>query len=181
MSPVSHQTIKLSKGKHRSPEEGACVMELASMLAGECFTDHPASVCPVIASLMRAYNDTVEDDFRQDLYAYAATTVGSRASSAVQQARAERVVEWTAEVARRRRTWMLLPSSLHALGRRRPSIEATGSRAVRAIGKHSEETHRAVLALIDELIALSGPARPSIPARPAATRGHRRVTADSSA
>jgi hypothetical protein len=39
MSPVSHQTIKLSKGKHRAPEDGACVMELASMLAGESFTD----------------------------------------------------------------------------------------------------------------------------------------------
>lgn len=43
MSPVSYQTIKLSKGKHTDPEDGACVMELASMLAGEPFTDHPAS------------------------------------------------------------------------------------------------------------------------------------------
>ena len=42
MSPVSYQTIKFSKGKHAYPEEGACVMELASMLAGEPFTDHPA-------------------------------------------------------------------------------------------------------------------------------------------
>ena len=48
MSTVSHQTIKLSKGKHSSPRDGACVMELASMLAGEKFTDHPESVCPVI-------------------------------------------------------------------------------------------------------------------------------------
>jgi hypothetical protein len=30
MPPVSYQTIKLSKGKHASPEDGACVMELAS-------------------------------------------------------------------------------------------------------------------------------------------------------
>jgi hypothetical protein len=36
MSSVSYQTIKLSKGKHASPEDGACVMELASMLGGEC-------------------------------------------------------------------------------------------------------------------------------------------------
>jgi hypothetical protein len=48
MSPVTYQTIKLSKGKHTSPEDGACVMELASMLAGEQFSDHPASVCPVL-------------------------------------------------------------------------------------------------------------------------------------
>jgi hypothetical protein len=50
MSPVTHQTIKLSKGKHASPGDGACVMELASMLAAEPFSDHPA-VCPVIGLL----------------------------------------------------------------------------------------------------------------------------------
>ena len=54
---VSYQTIKLSTGKHSSPEVGACVMELASMLAGEPFSDHPESVCPVIGSFLRAYND----------------------------------------------------------------------------------------------------------------------------
>ena len=53
MSPVSYQTIKLIKGKHSGPDAGACVMELASMLAGEPFTDHPASVCPVIGSFLR--------------------------------------------------------------------------------------------------------------------------------
>ena len=77
MSPVSYQTIKLSKGKHSSPDDGACVMELASMLAGEPFTDHPAAVCPVIGSFMRAYNDAVNDSRRQDLYAYASMVVGS--------------------------------------------------------------------------------------------------------
>ena len=29
MAPVTHQTIKLGKGNHSSPEDGACVMELA--------------------------------------------------------------------------------------------------------------------------------------------------------
>ena len=41
MPQVSHQTIRLAKGKHQSAEQGACVMELASMLACEPFTDHP--------------------------------------------------------------------------------------------------------------------------------------------
>jgi hypothetical protein len=89
MPPVSHQTIKLSKGRHSSPHQGACVMELASMLAGEPFTDHPASVCPVIGSFLRSYNDLVDDGRRQDLYAYASRVVGSRADSTVQSARAE--------------------------------------------------------------------------------------------
>ena len=81
MSPVSHQTIKLSPGKHYSPDDGACVMELASMLAGEPFNDHPASVCPVLGSVLRSYNDSVDDDARQDLYAYAARVVGTRADA----------------------------------------------------------------------------------------------------
>ena len=41
MTCTTHQTVKLSRGKHDSPDEGACVMELASMLAGEDFSDHP--------------------------------------------------------------------------------------------------------------------------------------------
>ena len=39
MTVVRHQTIKLSRGWHDSPDEGACVMELASMPAGEEFSD----------------------------------------------------------------------------------------------------------------------------------------------
>jgi len=57
MEPVGYQTITLSQGKHGSPEDGVCVVELASILAGEPFTDHPQSVCPVIGAFLRAYND----------------------------------------------------------------------------------------------------------------------------
>lgn len=91
MAPISYQTITLSKGKHASPQDGACAMELASMLAGEPFNDHPQSVCPVIGSFLRAYNDRIDDGRRQDLYGYAAKVVGSRASLDVQHARAERL------------------------------------------------------------------------------------------
>jgi hypothetical protein len=95
-----NQTIRLSKGKHSSPEEGACAMELASMLAGESFTDEPASVCPVIASFLRAYNDSVDDERRRDLLAYAAKVVGSRACAEVQSAREERLAAWRFEILR---------------------------------------------------------------------------------
>ena len=50
------------------------------MLAGEPFSDRPRSVCPVIAGFLRAYNDGLDDDRRQDLYAYAARAVDSRGS-----------------------------------------------------------------------------------------------------
>ena len=75
MPPISHQTIKLSRGRHSSPEHGACVMELASMLAGESFSDHPRSVSRPIASFLRGYNDLVDDRRRADLYRYAAEAV----------------------------------------------------------------------------------------------------------
>ena len=77
MAQRSYQTLTLSKGKHDSPEDGACVMELASMLAGEPFSDHPESVCPVIGSFLRAYNDRIDDARRQDLYASAAAAAAA--------------------------------------------------------------------------------------------------------
>ena len=154
MSPVSYQTIKLGKGKHSTPEEGACVMELASLLAGEPFTDHPASVCPVIGSFLRSYNDTIDDSRRQALYEYASRVVGSRGSRRAQQERADRMAAWAEEMQRSRRTWFLR-SPLRAVGGlRKPSIDAVGSYAVHSITKHTDRTHASVLALIDELLAI---------------------------
>ncbi len=155
MSPVSYQTIKLSKGKHADPEDGACVMELASMLAGEPFTDHPASVCPVIGSFLRAYNDSIDSKRRQALYECASKVVASRRGAKIQQARAARLAEWAEDMQRSRRTWFLLGPPLRAIGRfRRPPIDAIGTYAVHSIRKHTDQTHASVLALIDELLGI---------------------------
>ena len=77
MHSPNHQTVELTRGRHSSPEHGVCVMELASMLAGEPFSDHPRSVSPTIAAVLRGYNDMLDDDRRRDLYAYAAEVVGT--------------------------------------------------------------------------------------------------------
>ena len=152
---ANHQTIRLSKGKHAAPSEGACVMELASMLAGEPFSDRPASVCPVIAGFMRAYNDRVDDDRRQDLYRYAAEVVSTRAAPNVEHARERRCLEW-AEGMRRQRPrplrWMTRtgPGSVD----RRLGLDAAGTYAARSIRRHGDRTHAAALALVDELIAM---------------------------
>ncbi len=152
MSTVSHQTIKLSKGKHSSPVDGACVMELASMLAGERFTDHPDSVCPAIGSFLRAYNDRLDDARRQDLYAYAARVVGSRGSDQIESARTDRLIGWANE--RQTRNWSRwLPAGLRSLApQRRPSADAAGTHAVHALRRDTDENHAAALALIDELL-----------------------------
>ena len=65
------------------------------MLAGEEFTDHPASVCPVIGSFLRPDNDSIGDEHRQ-----------------------------------------------------------AGTHAIHAIPKHTQDSHAAALALVDELLAI---------------------------
>ncbi len=51
----------LSSGKHRSPRKGACFMEMASYLAGERWSDHPACTHPLLASMARLVNDSLPD------------------------------------------------------------------------------------------------------------------------
>jgi hypothetical protein len=94
VKPPSHQVVKLMRGKHSSPAEGACVVELASMLAGERFSDRPRSVCPVIGSYMRTLNDGLDEASRQQLYPYAAAIVGTREASKVSARRARLCLEW---------------------------------------------------------------------------------------
>ncbi len=164
MTQVTHQTIKLKRGRHGSPEEGACVMELASMLAGEKFSDYPDSVCPVIGSLLRSYNDSIDDQRRQDLYGYAAKVVGSRGSGELEAARAELLRGWMSEL-RRRRSRVPVIDRVRALAPAAP-IEIVGNRAVRLISKHTDDTHRELLALVDALLALGSPDRRGIASPP---------------
>src|SRR4051794_22585916 len=94
MSLASHQTVRLSQGKHRDPDHGVCVMELSSMLAGEPFSDRPQCVCPVVAAFLRAYNDGLDDHRRQDLFRFASAAVGSRSTLAIQGARGRMCLLW---------------------------------------------------------------------------------------
>jgi hypothetical protein len=153
MGAVGHQTIRLSTGRHASPRDGACVMELASMLAGDGFSDRPLSVCPVIASFMRAYNDSIDDERRQDLYLYASAVVGTRSTQAVEEARLSRLSDWIVQARAHGRLRSLLPARLRT-ARLRPPAAGIPVRAARSISRHTDRTHRAVLALIDELVAL---------------------------
>ncbi len=57
----------LSRGRHRSPRKGACFMEMASYLAGERWSDHPACTHAGLAALARAINDRSSDDARAAL------------------------------------------------------------------------------------------------------------------
>jgi hypothetical protein len=157
MPPVNYQTIKLSRGRHSSPEHGACVMELASMLAGESFSDHPRSVSRPIASFLRGYNDLLDDRRRGDLYRFAAQAVGTTASAEIEEARVARLLAWGDECWRRRSARSLLERMRlrRALHERSSDPEPAGTFAVHAIGKLDDEVHASALRLIDELIAMA--------------------------
>src|SRR4051794_23819716 len=61
----------LSRGHHRRPAHGACLMEATALLAGEAFTDRPDCVHPMIAAVARIVNDAVSDVARQSLLRFA--------------------------------------------------------------------------------------------------------------
>src|SRR4051812_5195035 len=75
--PANYQTVRPAPGRHQRPDDGVCVMELASMLAGERLTDHPRTVCPTLAALLRGYNDGIDAGRRQSLKYYAAASLGT--------------------------------------------------------------------------------------------------------
>jgi hypothetical protein len=156
MKQANFQTIKLSKGKHSSPEDGACVMELASMLAGEPFTDHPRSVSRPIASLLRTYNDMIGNKPRQDLYAYASRVVGTADCQQVEEARTRRLLEWGAQMREGHHTWSPFGRLRHRSVSPPPAGDGdvAARYALQAIRRLTSGTHAAVLSLVDELIEL---------------------------
>jgi hypothetical protein len=146
----NYQTIALGVGRHSGPDDGACVMELASMLAGERFSDHPRSVCPVIGSFLRKYNDGLDDERRQDLYAVAAKVVGTR-DRRVRRLRARRCRERLAELQEAR------PTTRRPLWHPGAACAGTFLRTA---------AHAEALAFVDELIALGKPSEDVLSAAP---------------
>jgi hypothetical protein len=166
--PVNFQTVRLERGAHRSPEDGACVMELASMIAGEEFSDHPMCASPVVAALLRSLNDAVGGNRREELRHYASAVVGSRGSEALERARAQRCVDWARDRSR------VCGLRRFSLGARFARDRDPRKRFERAIQPHVLRAWRGgfgpVYELVDELLAMREsptPARVSPPAESA--------------
>jgi hypothetical protein len=152
MNEPRYQTVKLTKGKHTSPQHGVCVMELASMLAGEPFTDQPTSVSGALATFLRMYNDTVDDRRRQDLYAYASKAVGTAGSERAERDRVERLIGWAEEMRKRRSRHILRRVTGRTIGNKQKDPESAARCAIKAMGKVTDDTHVRALALVDELL-----------------------------
>ncbi len=102
----TYQTVRLSRGRHRSPEDGACVMEVASMLKGRRFSDRVYCVDPAIMAFLWGYHDHISDDLRQkDLYRVAGVVLDTRRDDELAARRAEMCRIWALQaqaVSRRR-------------------------------------------------------------------------------
>ena len=163
MTQVSHQTVRLSQGKHRGPEHGACVMELSSMLAGEAFTDRPRCVDPVIAGFLRTYNDGIDESRRQELFPLAAEVVGTRAVAGVQAERARMCLAWAQEhhAALRHGPRKLLPAR-PIMPDGRLGDDAAGTLAGRiavklANRRRADDAHPQAIAFVRSLVAVGAP------------------------
>ncbi|GAB3197170.1 hypothetical protein GCM10027261_21620 [Geodermatophilus arenarius] len=119
---------RLRAGWHASPEQGACLMEYVSVLAGTSFDDHPRCTDPTLAALARLVNDASTDDGRPLLAAFAPALAGTarfrdaRRTAAVVHA-AVRAAAAAAEHP------ALLRRHLARAGRRCGRVAGTGPRA----------------------------------------------------
>jgi hypothetical protein len=166
---VTLQTVRLGKGRHNSPAEGACVMELASMLAGEPFSDRPRTVCPVIAGFLRRYNDRLPEGQEDELYAYASLVVGTSTSRSARRERARRLLQWAGEERSAGRSLRWRPRLLPWDAIVKPAVEF-------AVAMPPGQRRRAVRGLLVELVAIGPRHRllmaPVVP--PSAARDDRR-------
>src|SRR6185312_3126872 len=148
---ISHQNVRLGPGRHPRPGKVVCVLELASMLAGDRFGDRPVSVCPVIGAILRAYNDNVDDCRRQDLYRFAADAVGTRRDYRVQRLRADAAIDWAFVRYRERGGTLLAPPDPEGL---RDEIGYYVVGALHVRGRWSDDEHASMIALVENLIEI---------------------------
>lgn len=159
MAGGNHQTVRLARGRHKSPADGACVMELASMLAGERFSDHPRCADPVLAAFLRAFNDRLPHVRRQELRPYAAAVVGTGGSRSVTRARRRRCLRFAS--GRERGGRLRVAFFVGLTGALRMTVGAPEWAAREAIARADPD---AGFRLLDELLADGGVTAPRSPA-----------------
>jgi hypothetical protein len=156
----SFQTVRLAPGRHAAPEQGVCTVELASMLAGDRFSDSPRTACAAVAAFVRGYNDAIDDARRQDLLAIAALLVGSSSTQDATHARMWRLLAYARD---------LRPRRLGLLGPRLSyeddlvKCESAG-RHVAKVARRHPQVHAEALGLIEALLATAQHVPQPVPA-----------------
>ena len=86
--------MRLEAGSHRSPADGVCIVELASIIGGEPFSDSPRCVDRVVAAFLRGWNDRAGYADRQRLYPYASHVVGTGGYRRTSRIRRDLCLSW---------------------------------------------------------------------------------------
>jgi hypothetical protein len=136
-------------------------MELSSMLAGERFSDRPKSVCPLIGAVLRTYNDSLDDQRRQDLYRFAAEAVGTRGDYSLQRERAVVALDAARAARGEAPQGKRLQEPTPDAGPEEIADYVVESMARRAYSRYrsrrwDDVSHERMVALLDRLIATGG-------------------------
>ncbi len=86
-------------GSHDNIDDGMCVMEAVSYVAGEEWSDNPACACPIVSDFMRTWNDSLCDADRNKLLKpLIPRLVGSRSTTDVATKRSYLALDWLVRV-----------------------------------------------------------------------------------
>jgi hypothetical protein len=86
--------VRLEPGSHRTPSDGVCIVELASIIGRERFSDRPRCVCRVLAAFLRGWNDRAGYADRQRLEPYASLIVGTGGYRRISRIRRDICLSW---------------------------------------------------------------------------------------
>ena len=92
-------TLTLTSGSHERPEDGACLLEAVSWMAGEPWSDTPVCVDRTLAAFGRSWNDGMRTDAeRAQLVRYVPALIGTAGSEADAVRRAWLALDWLVRV-----------------------------------------------------------------------------------
>jgi hypothetical protein len=86
--------LVLKEGGHKSPKEGACLMEAVAYVAGEPWSADPKCSSPILNVFGRQLNDSLPDDRRQELVSLVLMLVGSRGDEDSEEVRNDMLGDW---------------------------------------------------------------------------------------
>lgn len=99
MAKLDLNEVVLERGRHSTPDSGLSVLEAISVIAPqEKFGDEPRNVSPVIARMLRVWNDLLDDEPRQKLKEYIPRVMNSVLSYDVEDFRAWVATDWLVRV-----------------------------------------------------------------------------------
>ena len=93
---IDLDAITLDAGAHTSAEKGMCVMEAVAYFAHLPFSDHPKCASPLIAGLLRPFNDRLRTNADRDrlLKPLIPLLIGTATTKADERTRAYMAADW---------------------------------------------------------------------------------------